>query len=125
MTELEELKKDVTSLKERNMRVETDKAWETSAFRTLSISLATYVIAGLVFGLLDAAHPWRNALIPTIGYFLSTRSLPFIKKRWMDHLEAYKLHCIDQAITILGAGHDVGHTHRRGQIRVPRWVPVR
>ena len=25
----------------------------------------------------------------------------------MEHLEAYKQHCIDQAITILGAGHDI------------------
>lgn len=30
-----------------------------------------------------------------------------IKKGWMDHLEEYKKHCIDQAITILTAGHDV------------------
>jgi len=30
-----------------------------------------------------------------------------IKKGWMDHLEEYKKHCIDQAITILGADHDV------------------
>jgi phenylacetate-coenzyme A ligase PaaK-like adenylate-forming protein len=30
-----------------------------------------------------------------------------IKKGWMEHLEEYKKHCIDQALTILGAGHDV------------------
>jgi len=30
-----------------------------------------------------------------------------IKKGWMDHLEAYKDHCIEQAITILTAGHDI------------------
>ena len=30
-----------------------------------------------------------------------------IKKGWMEHLEAYQQHCIDQAITILGAGHDI------------------
>ncbi len=30
-----------------------------------------------------------------------------IKKGWMEHLEAYKQHCIDQAITILTAGHDI------------------
>jgi phenylacetate-coenzyme A ligase PaaK-like adenylate-forming protein len=30
-----------------------------------------------------------------------------IKKGWMEHLEAYKQHCIDQAITILSAGHDI------------------
>ena len=33
--------------------------------------------------------------------------IKLIKKGWMEHLEAYKKHCIDQAITILGAGHDV------------------
>jgi phenylacetate-coenzyme A ligase PaaK-like adenylate-forming protein len=30
-----------------------------------------------------------------------------IKKKWMEHLEAYKNHCIEQAITVLTAGHDV------------------
>ena len=30
-----------------------------------------------------------------------------INKRWMEHLEAYKQHCIDQALTVLKAGHDV------------------
>ncbi|HBE64559.1 MAG TPA: hypothetical protein DDX19_17800 [Rhodopirellula baltica] len=30
-----------------------------------------------------------------------------IKKGWMDHLEEYKKHCVDQAVTILTAGHDV------------------
>ncbi len=30
-----------------------------------------------------------------------------IKKGWMEHLEAYKEHCIEQAITVLSAGHDV------------------
>ena len=30
-----------------------------------------------------------------------------IDRGWLDHLEAYKQHCIDQAITILTAGHDI------------------
>lgn len=30
-----------------------------------------------------------------------------IKKGWMDHLNEYKKHCIDQAISILTAGHDI------------------
>lgn len=33
--------------------------------------------------------------------------IKLIKKGWMEHLEAYKEHCIDQAITVLGAGHDI------------------
>ncbi len=30
-----------------------------------------------------------------------------IKKGWMEHLEEYKRHCVEQAITILTAGHDI------------------
>lgn len=30
-----------------------------------------------------------------------------IKKGWMEHLRAYQEHCIDQAMTILSAGHDI------------------
>ena len=30
-----------------------------------------------------------------------------IKKGWMEHLEEYKKHCIDQAITILSANHNI------------------
>jgi phenylacetate-coenzyme A ligase PaaK-like adenylate-forming protein len=33
--------------------------------------------------------------------------IKLINKRWMEHLEAYKDHCIDQALTILKAGHDI------------------
>ncbi len=33
--------------------------------------------------------------------------IKLIKKGWMEHLEAYKQHVIDQAITILSAGHDI------------------
>ncbi len=30
-----------------------------------------------------------------------------IKKGWMEHLDEYKKHCVDQAVTVLTAGHDV------------------
>jgi phenylacetate-coenzyme A ligase PaaK-like adenylate-forming protein len=30
-----------------------------------------------------------------------------IKKGWMEHLRAYQDHCIEQALTILSAGHDI------------------
>jgi hypothetical protein len=33
--------------------------------------------------------------------------IKLIKKGWMEHLEAYKRHCIDQALTILSAGHEI------------------
>ena len=33
--------------------------------------------------------------------------IKLIQKGWMEHLEAYKQHCIDQALTILSAGHEI------------------
>jgi phenylacetate-coenzyme A ligase PaaK-like adenylate-forming protein len=33
--------------------------------------------------------------------------IKLINKGWMEHLEAYKAHVIDQAITVLSAGHDI------------------
>jgi len=33
--------------------------------------------------------------------------IKLIKKGWMEHLEEYKKHCIDQALTILSADHDI------------------
>jgi phenylacetate-coenzyme A ligase PaaK-like adenylate-forming protein len=33
--------------------------------------------------------------------------IKLIKKGWMEHLEEYKKHCIDQAITILTANHNI------------------
>jgi len=33
--------------------------------------------------------------------------IKLIKKGWMEHLEEYKKHVIDQTLTILGAGHDI------------------
>jgi len=33
--------------------------------------------------------------------------IKLIQKGWTEHLEAYKDHCIDQAVTILRAGHDI------------------
>jgi phenylacetate-coenzyme A ligase PaaK-like adenylate-forming protein len=33
--------------------------------------------------------------------------IKLIKRGWMEHLDAYKRHCIDQALTILDAAHDI------------------
>ena len=33
--------------------------------------------------------------------------IKLIKKGWMDHLKAYQAHVLDQAVTLLGAGHDL------------------
>lgn len=84
MADINDLEKRIAQIEERNRRVEGDKAWETSGFRKIAISLTTYVIAVLVLFAINNEKPWFNGLIPAIGYLLSTLSLPFIKNRWIS-----------------------------------------
>lgn len=71
------------AIEQRNIRVETDKAWETSLTRRVSIALLTYLTASLFLWLINISLPLLSALVPTGGYLLSTLSLPWIKQQWM------------------------------------------
>lgn len=75
----------VQKIEERNIRVQAEKAWETSNFRVLTIMIVTYIIASGTLFFIGNNSPFRNAFIPTLGYFLSIQSLPFIKKWWISH----------------------------------------
>lgn len=72
-------------LQERNKRVEADKAWETSVFRRVCIAVITYLIASAVMWSIGTAAWYLNALIPVVGYLLSTLSLPGIKQWWIKN----------------------------------------
>lgn len=74
-------------IQDRNARVESDKAWETSKTRRGAIAGITYIVAGLYMSALGANAPWLNAFIPVGGYLLSTLSLPIVKKAWMERLK--------------------------------------
>ncbi|MCB9798634.1 hypothetical protein H6758_02825 [Candidatus Nomurabacteria bacterium] len=79
----EQLEKRIEAIEQRNARVEADKAWETSLFRKVSIVVITYIIAVLVMMALKIESPLVSAVIPTVGFFLSTLTLPAIKKWWV------------------------------------------
>ncbi|HQH28681.1 MAG TPA: hypothetical protein PLP17_14905 [Oligoflexia bacterium] len=81
---LEALERQIEIIQSRNQRVEADKAWEVSGTRVLFLVLATYVVTAIVFFLIGVPNCLRNALIPTIGYFLSTQSLPLVRKWWLS-----------------------------------------
>lgn len=85
LSDVEKLEKEITALKERNFRVEADKAWETSSARTLTITLVTYGIAAAFLYVIGVKNFLLNACVPAIGYYLSTQSLPFIKRWWIKN----------------------------------------
>ena len=75
---------DIREIKERNKRVEADKAWETSKVRRGLIVIATYITAAIVFTVINVPNPLGNALIPTAAYAVSTTSMSFVKKWWVE-----------------------------------------
>ena len=79
-----DIEQEINLIKERNRKVEIDKAWETSPLRIISVAIITYVITAVVFYFIGVKNFLLNPLIPTVGYYVSTQSLPIIKKWWVN-----------------------------------------
>ncbi|AHB40265.1 MAG: hypothetical protein ACD_25C00232G0002 [uncultured bacterium] len=79
---MDELARRIEKIEQRNKLVETDKAWETSKTRRLLIALFTYLSIFLYFLVIGVDKPFLNAIVPTVGFLLSTISLPFVRKIW-------------------------------------------
>ncbi len=74
----------LVTIEQRNARVEAEKAWEISTFRRMMIAAVTYVIAAAFLVSINSEQSFLSAIIPTIGYVLSTLSLPAIKRWWIS-----------------------------------------
>lgn len=87
MTEdtLQELAERISKIEDRNNRVETDKAWEQSWTRKILVALFTYLAIGLYLQAIEIQRPWINAIVPTIGFLLSTLTLVFFKSLWLKY----------------------------------------
>jgi hypothetical protein len=79
-------KKEIAAIKERNARVEADKAWETSKARKIVIAVLTYLVIVLFFFAAGLPSPFVNAVVPTAGFVLSTLSLPWFKGLWLKKI---------------------------------------
>lgn len=86
MEKIEQLEQRLKKIESRNHHVEADKAWETSYARKFIIALFTYLAIATYLKFFVGIDPWINAIVPTIGFLLSTLSLPFIKKYWQKYL---------------------------------------
>ena len=89
---------EIHEIRERNKRVERDKAWETSKTRRAIIALMTYIIIVVFLYSINAPNPLFNAIVPTVGFILSTLSLPFFKKLWIKQI--YKKQVFTEFLTL-------------------------
>ena len=78
-----DIEKEINDIKERNKKVELNKAWETSWTRKLCIMFLTYIVV-ILYSLCISKinNVFLSSLVPVIGFTLSTLSLNAIRKIW-------------------------------------------
>ncbi len=84
MPTLKQLETEIEKIKARNKRVEADKAWETSWTRRGLLVLFTYLAIGIYLYAINIPHAWLSAIVPAVAFTLSTLTLPFFKKIWIE-----------------------------------------
>ena len=78
-----EIEKEIEQIKQRNKRVEQDKAWETSWTRRIYIMILTYIVVIIYSYLIRRTNKIAlSSLVPVIGFTLSTLSLKLIRRIW-------------------------------------------
>ena len=81
--ELKELEEEVLKIKERNKRVELDKAWETSWTRKICIMVLTYIVVIIYsYVIKELDNIFLSSLVPVIGFTLYTLSLGLVRNIW-------------------------------------------
>ncbi|MBI2617514.1 hypothetical protein HYW55_05235 [Candidatus Gottesmanbacteria bacterium] len=86
MEEISKLRLEVEKIKRRNAHVETDKAWEASWARRSLLALFTYIAIAIYLQIIQIPDPWLNAVVPSVGFMLSTLTLSFFKQQWIKYM---------------------------------------
>jgi peptidoglycan/LPS O-acetylase OafA/YrhL len=79
------LEQRITAIEARNQKVEADKDWETSWIRRLSIAVLTYAIIVVYLSIINNNAPFINALVPSIGFLLSTLVMGRVRSFWQKN----------------------------------------
>jgi len=77
--------KEIIQIKERNSRVELDKAWETSRTRKIILAILTYIVIVIFFYFAELPKPFVNSIVPALAFLLSTMTLNFLKQIWIKN----------------------------------------
>lgn len=81
---MRELESRIAAIERRNRRVEMDKKWETSWTRRLSIAVLTYMVVFVYLKLVGNDNPAVNALVPPVGFVLSTLVMKSVRDIWQQ-----------------------------------------
>ncbi len=81
---MKNLLEKIEQLEERNKKVEAEKAWEISLTRRILLIIFIYLAISFYFKAINISKPWLNAIVPAFAFMLSTLTLPFFKKLWLN-----------------------------------------
>lgn len=79
---MKDLEARVRAIEKRNLNVETDKAWETSWTRRISVAVLTYAVVAAYLTVIGNDKPLVDALVPPTGFLLSTLVMKQIRQLW-------------------------------------------
>jgi len=79
---MDSLEQRIQRIEERNKSVEIEKAWETSWTRTGLVAAFTWITMGVFLSFTDVGSPWLSAIVPALGFVLSSLSMPYLKRVW-------------------------------------------
>lgn len=80
------IEKEIKDIKERNKKVELDKAWETSWVRRICIMILTYIVVVIYSYIVSKYNNiFLSSLVPVIGFTLSTLFLKLVRKLWQKN----------------------------------------
>ena len=82
MKKQEDLVARIEAIERRNTSVTLDKKWETSWTRKLGIVILTYLVVLVYLYIIGNDNPWINAIVPPVGFFLSTLALGWLRMYW-------------------------------------------
>ncbi|KKP86272.1 MAG: hypothetical protein UR87_C0024G0016 [candidate division CPR3 bacterium GW2011_GWE2_35_7] len=72
MTDLSNLEKRIIKIEQRNV----------SFLRRILLIIFTYFSVAIYFHFINIEKPWINAIVPALGFFISTLTLPVFRRIW-------------------------------------------
>ena len=74
-----DIEQRIETIEARNRTVESNKAWENSLIRRVSIAMMTYIVVVIYHLIIGAKNVNIISAVPVIGFILSTLSLQYIR----------------------------------------------
>ncbi len=84
------IEQKIRKLEGRNRKVEFDKSWEKSWARRILLTLFTYLAIGVYLWAIEIKRPWLNAIVPAVAFMISTLTMPFFKRLWLEFMQGNK-----------------------------------